>query len=266
MSAGKLQAASPVLSRLSSQSELLLSASSAPADSALRHPLTHESHLPSSPRNGLNLSSSVQLKFPSTPCCCDDSYRRNLHLRIGARCPHNNIFAYQSPQIGPYFSENSFETLELVRCLWFSSMSPPNDLVQENSEVYTQHFPWRVTQCVKQLDVDSRAAAFRSTIQRDTLSYQGMRALEDARAAYCTIRAERKYLRQQIREQELRLRRLHDDAEAATSRLGAAMYQVGRVRDALQKRDISIDDDFDPDSDDSLDETLRIVHEALHAC
>jgi hypothetical protein len=63
----------------------------------------------------------------------------------------------------------------------------------------------------------------------------------------------------------MNLKKLRDDAEAADSRLSAAMYQVGLVREELRSRHIPIDDDYDPDSDvEPKDDLFAIIHNAFH--
>jgi chromosome segregation ATPase len=100
---------------------------------------------------------------------------------------------------------------------------------------------------------------FRTVICKDITHYQGQQALENARAAHSTIRAERKFIRAQIKEQELNLKKLRDNAEAIESRLTSAMYQVGLVRDILHSQGIPINDDYNSDSDDSIDDAFLIV-------
>jgi len=80
------------------------------------------------------------------------------------------------------------------------------------------------------------AHTFQAGVQRDVASYLARQTLEGARAAQSTILAERRLIRRQVRESEIRLRLLSDEAEVIESRLTAATHQLGNIRREIRDR------------------------------
>jgi hypothetical protein len=107
------------------------------------------------------------------------------------------------------------------------------------------------------------AHSFHSTIQRDVADYEGNLALHHARAAWLTISAERKFMRMQVREVEMRLKELKDATAVVESRLSAAGHQVGLIRAELNAQNIAVNDDVSV-TDDSDDEVFDIIYSEFH--
>ena len=68
----------------------------------------------------------------------------------------------------------------------------------------------------------------KSQLQPDAATYLGQQALQNARAARYTILAERWLIERQLKENQLRTRRLLEEAESVDSRLTAATQQVSK--------------------------------------